>query len=260
MKAERVRADQSQLDVFPTHDALMRAAAELFVAASIDAIGASDRFAVALSGGATPQSLYTLLATDAYASRIDWSRVHIFWGDERSVPPSSPESNYRRARVALLARVPVPAANVHRIRGEDEPAAAAAAYERKLRELFRTPVGAPRSTTGARFDLILLGLGDDGHTASLFPGSATLHETRRWVMAEEFADVSISRVTLTPVVINAASEVLFLVSGREKSATLKRVLEGPRQPDALPAQAIAPSAGRLRWLVDADAAADLAAK
>ena len=259
LKTERVRVGQSEVDVLSTHDALMQTAAELFVSASAHAIETCERFAVALSGGATPQSLFTLLATDAYASRIDWSRVHIFWSDERSVPPSSPESNYRMARVALLARVPVPAAHVHRIRGEDEPAAAAAAYERKLRELFRTPVGAPRTETGTCFDLILLGLGKDGHTASLFPGSAAVHETRRWVTAEEFADVSMSRVTLTPVVINAAAEVLFLVSGREKAATLKRVLEGPSEPDALPAQAIAPSAGRLRWLVDAEAAADLGA-
>ena len=259
MTTERVHVDPWQVDVFPTHDALMRAAAELFVAASIESIGAADRFAVALSGGSTPQSLYALLATDAYATRVDWSRVHIFWGDERSVPPSSPESNYRMTRAALLARVPVPAANVHRIRGEDEPAAAAAAYERKLRELFATPVGEPRTTTGARFDLVLLGLGKDGHTASLFPRSAAVRETRRWAVAEDLADLSMSRVTLTPVVINAAAEIAFLVCGREKSATLKRVLEGPSEPDALPAQAIAPRAGRLRWLVDADAAADLAA-
>jgi len=235
----------------------MQAAAERFVAASVDAIGASDRFTVALSGGSTPQNLYALLATDAYASRIHWPRVHIFWGDERCVPPGSPASNYRMARVALLSRVPLPAANVHRIRGEDEPAAAAAAYERKLRELFGTPAGEPRTTTGARFDFVLLGLGKDGHTASLFPGSATVRETRRWAMAEDIADVSMSRVTVTPAVINAASEIVFLVFGREKAATLRRVLEGPYQPDALPAQAIAPSAGRLRWLADADAAADL---
>ena len=169
-------------------------------------------------------------------------------------------SNYRMARVALLARVPIPPGNVHRIRGEDEPAAAAAAYERKLRELFATPVGEPRTTSGARFDLILLGIGKDGHTASLFPSAATVGETRRWVMADDFADVSVPRVTLTPVVINAASEIVFLVAGHEKAATLKRVLEGPYQPDALPAQAIAPSAGRLQWLVDAEAAADLDAK
>jgi 6-phosphogluconolactonase len=235
----------------------MQAAADLFVAASVAAIGATGRFAVALAGGSTPQRLYALLANDPYASRIDWTNAHVFWGDERSVPPSNPMSNYRMARITLLARVPLPAANVHRIRGEDEPAAAAAAYERKLRERFGTPVGEPRTTAGARFDLVLLGMGKDGHAASLFPGSATISETRRWVMADELTDVSMPRVTLTPVVINAASEVVILVAGREKAATLKRVLDGPYQPDALPAQAIAPRAGRLRWLIDAEAAAEL---
>jgi 6-phosphogluconolactonase len=238
----------------------MQAAAELFVCAAAEAIEASGRFAVALSGGSTPQGLYALLANDLCSTRIDWSFVHVFWGDERCVPPSNPASNYRMARVTLLARVPVPASNVHRIRGEDEPAAAAAAYERKLRELFGTPVGEPRTSAGARFDLIFLGVGADGHTASLFPGSAAVRETRRWVMAEDIADVSMSRVTLTPVVINAAAAIVFLVSGREKSAILHRVLEGPYEPDAMPAQAIAPRAGRLRWLADADAAADLGAK
>lgn len=260
MKTERVRGDEPRVETFSTPDTLTQAAAELFVAASVAAIGASGRFAVALSGGSTPRTLYALLATDPFASRIDWAHVHVFWGDERSVPPSSPMSNYRMARVALLARVPLPAANVHRIRGEDEPAAAAAAYERKLRELFATPVGEPRTTAGTRFDLVLLGIGEDGHTASLFPGSATIGETRRWVMADDFADVSMPRVTLTPLVINAASEIVFLVARHEKAATLKRVLEGPYQPDVLPAQAIAPRAGRLRWLVDAEAAADLGAK
>jgi 6-phosphogluconolactonase len=259
LRTEHEQRDDPRVETFSTHADLMQAAADLFVAASVAAIGASGRFAVALSGGSTPQSLYALLATDLYASRIDWTRVHVFWSDERSVPPSSSLSNYRMARVALLSRVPLQTANVHRIRGEDEPAAAAAAYERKLRELFGTPVGEPRTATGARLDLVLLGMGEDGHTASLFPGAATVGEPRRWVMADDLADVSTPRVTLTPVAINAASEIVFLVSGHKKAAALKRAIEGPYQPDLLPAQAIAPRAGRLRWLVDADAAADLGA-
>jgi len=245
------------MEVLPDPDALMHAAAELWVAAAASAIGASGRFAVALSGGSTPECLYRLLATDPYASGLDWSRVHAFQSDERCVPPDEPASNYRMAREALLARVPLPAENVHRIRGEDEPDAAAAAYERDLREAFATPDGPPRLSPGSRFDLVLLGMGEDGHTASLFPGSAALREPTRWVRAIRRADVSPARVTLTPVVINAAAEVVFLVSGRAKAATLRRVREGPYQPDVLPAQIVAPRAGRLRWLVDADAAAGL---
>jgi 6-phosphogluconolactonase len=245
------------MEVLPTPDALMHAAAELWVAAAASAIGGTGRFAVALSGGSTPERLYRLLATDPYASGVDWSRVHAFQGDERCVPPDDPASNYRMARDALLARVPIPAENVHRIRGEDEPDAAAAACERDLRTAFATPDGPPRLEPGARFDLVLLGMGEDGHTASLFPGSDALRERTRWVRAIRRADGSPARVTLTPLVINAAAEIIFLVSGRAKAATLRRVREGPYQPDVLPAQLVAPGAGRLRWLVDADAAADL---
>jgi 6-phosphogluconolactonase len=243
-------------EVLPTADALMHAAAELWVAAAASAIGASGRFAVALSGGATPQRLYRLLADDPYVSGVDWSQVHVFWGDERCVPPDDPASNYRMAREALLARVPIPAESIHRIRGEDEPAAAAAAYERDLRATFATPDGSPRLSPGSRFDLVMLGLGEDGHTASLFPGTPALHESARWVVPVHPAALPTARVTLTPAVINAASEIVFLVSGRARATTLRRVREEPREPAVLPAQIIAPRAGRLRWLVDADAAAE----
>ncbi len=161
------------------------------------------------------------------------------------------------AHEALLAHVPVSEQNVHRIRGEDDPHRAAAAYERVLREVFATPVGPPRPAPGARFDLVLLGMGDNGHTASLFPGGTAVRESERWVVAERIEEVEMWRVTLTPIVINAAGEVAFLVSGAEKAPMLRRVLEGPHEPDALPAQAVAPDDGRLRWLVDAPAAARL---
>lgn len=255
-----MRSTGAKVAVLPTRDALMQTAAGHLISAAAEAIETCGRFSVALSGGSTPQRLYALLATHPYASRVDWSRVHVLWGDERCVPPGNPVSNYRMACEALLDHVPVPRGNVHRIRGEDEPVAAAAAYERDLRELFRTPVGQPRTTTGARFDLILLGMGENGHTASLFPGLAAVREGCRWVMAEQIVEVPMSRVTLTPVVINAAAEIVFLVSGREKAATLQRVLEGPYAPDTLPAQVIAPHTGRLWWLADADAAANLEAE
>ena len=249
-----MRAD---LEVLPSAGALTEAAAGQFVAAAGDAIRARGEFVVALSGGSTPRRTYERLAMEPLASRVMWSRVQVLWGDERCVPPDQVESNYRMARETLLDHVPVPAANVHRIRGEDDPAAAAASYEATMRALLKTPAGPPRAAPGARIDLVLLGLGDDGHTASLFPGSAAAHEQTRWVMAEYAAAASMWRVTLTPAVINAAADVLFLVSGSAKAGVVRRVLEGPRRPLELPAQAIAPSHGRVRWCLDAAAAAEL---
>jgi len=248
---------QAAIDVLPSSDALMHAAAERFVSCAVTAIGNHGRFVVALAGGSTPKKLYAGLANAAHAQRIDWGHVHVFWGDERCVPADDPQSNYHMTREALLDHVPLPAANIHRIHGEDPPAAAASAYERELRSIFATPAGAPRPVAGGRFDLILLGMGDNGHTASLFPGLTAVHETQRWVAAEYVGEVSMWRVTLTPVVINAAAEVVFLVSGSDKAAMLQRVLEGPYQPGTLPAQVVAPSDGQLRWLVDTAAAARL---
>jgi len=242
-----MRAD---LAVLPSAAALADATAARFVAAAEDAIASRGQFIVALSGGSTPRDTYLRLGTEALVSRVMWSRVQVLWGDERCVPPDHMESNYRMARETLLDRVPVPAGNVHRILGEDAGTSAAEAYEATLRALLRTPAG-------ARIDLVLWGLGEDGHTASLFPGSAAVHEQTRWVLAARASAASMWRITLTPAVINAAAEVLFLVSGGAKAAILRRVLEGPRRPQELPAQAIAPSNGRVRWCVDAAAAADL---
>ena len=236
--------------MLPSAAALADAVAARFVAAAAEAIASRGQFIVALSGGSTPRGTYLRLGTEALVSEVMWSRVHILWGDERCVPPDHVESNYRMARETLLDHVPVPAANVHRIHGEDDPATAAAAYEATLRALLQTP-------TGARIDLVLLGLGEDGHTASLFPGGAAVHEQTRWVMAARASAGSMWRITLTPAVINAAAEVLFLVSGGAKAGILGRVIEGPRRPQELPAQAIAPSNGRVRWCVDAAAAAEL---
>src|SRR5437667_1134788 len=231
----------ADLAVLPSAAALADAAAGRFITAARDAIASHGQFIVALSGGSTPRDTYLLLGTEALLSRVMWSRVQVLWGDERCVPPDHIESNYRMARETLLDRVPIPAANVHRIHGEDDPATAAEVYEAMLRALLRTPAG-------ARIDLVLLGLGEDGHTASLFPGSAAVHEQTRWVMAARAAAASMWRITLTPAVINAAVEVLFLVSGDAKAGILRRVIEGPRHPQELPAQAIAPCDGRVRWL------------
>ena len=237
------------VEVVADRRALMEAGAAAFVAAARAAIAAQGRFVTALSGGSTPRALFELLATERFASSVDWGRIHVCWGDERAVPPDAAASNYRMAREALLDHVPIPASQVYRIRGEDPPPVAADAYERTLRTLFATPVG--------RFDLVLLGMGDNGHTASLFPGLHAVREAERWVVAESVAEVAMWRITLTPVVLNAAAEVIFLVSGAEKAAMLHRVLDGPVDSDALPAQIVAPRLGHLRWLVDTEAAAAL---
>lgn len=249
---------EPELLVHPTPIDLTRAAADRIVAAASTAIGAGGRFVMALSGGSTPHALYTLLAGPTYRPRIDWTHVHLFFGDERCVPPEGAASNYHMARESMLAHVPIPAAQVHRMRGEDDPTAAAVAYEGELRTLFDTPAGPPATRPGARFDLVLLGMGDNGHTASIFPRSTAVREGTRWVVADQVDAVPASRVTLTPPIINAAAEVLFLVAGADKASMLKRVLEGPSEPDLLPAQSIVPRDGRLAWLVDAAAAAALA--
>lgn len=235
---------------FPAPGDIAEAAAERFIAAAAAAIAARGRFTVALAGGSTPKALYARLASPACASRVDWGRVHVFWGDERCVPPEHPSSNYRMAREALLDHVPIPAARIHRLPGEREPHAAAAAYEAELRAVF--PGGA------ARFDLVLLGMGDNGHTASLFPGLRAVRETARWVVAEHVGEVGMWRLTLTPPALNAAAAIVFLVAGRDKAAMLAQVLEGPRDIDRRPAQVIAPADGTLTWLVDAAAASALA--
>jgi 6-phosphogluconolactonase len=240
--------------VFPSADALVAGASDAIVAAAADAVRASGRFTLALAGGSTPRRLYERLAR---VPEIDWGRVELGFGDERCVPPDDSASNYRMAREALLARVPIPPAGVHRMRGEDVPAVAAAAYERELRALFATPTGPPRGAPGATFDLVLLGMGANGHTASLFPGLPAVREAERWAVASYVEEVDAWRLTLTPIVLNAAFEVIFLVDGREKAAMLRRVLREPYAPDVLPAQAIQPTHGRLRWLVDAEAASAL---
>lgn len=237
----------AQVEVSPDRPSLMRAAAEQFAGNAARATAARGRFSVALSGGSTPADLYALLATDAFAGRVDWSRVQVYWGDERCVAPDHPQSNYRMAEQRLLSRVPLPPANVHRIRGEIDPKRAAAEYE----ELLRREIGSHG------FDLVLLGMGDNGHTASLFPGLPGVTEAARWVLAQYVEVVSMWRITLTPVAINAAAQVTFLVAGSEKAERLREVLEGPAQPEVLPSQAIRPAPGQLTWLVDAAAAARL---
>ena len=207
---------------------------------------------IALAGGRTPEAVYRLLAEPPYRERVDWARVEVFWGDERCVPPDHTDSNYRMALEALISRVPVPAAHVHRMRGEVDPTAAAQEYERTLRTVFgETGDGPPR------LDLILLGLGSDGHTASLFPGTPVVREAAQWVAAAWVAKFEVWRLTLTPPSLNAARHVLFLVTGPDKAEAVRAVLEGPLDPDRLPAQIVRPSEGRVEWILDREAASRL---
>jgi 6-phosphogluconolactonase len=235
------RADVSEIKVCADAAELARAAAEHFVAQAAKAVAARSQFLVALAGGSTPRAAYTLLATGQFASRIDWPRVHVFWGDERCVPPDHADSNYRMAHEALLAHVPIPVENVHRIAGKLDPVRAAAAYEAELKSTLGTD---------GRLDLILLGMGRDGHTASLFPGTAALEEQKRWVVENYVEKPKSWRITLTLAAINAARQVTFLVSGSSKAEPLARIRAG----EALPAGLVLPMSGGLTWLVDREAA------
>ena len=203
------------------------------------ALARKDLFTVALSGGSTPKVLYQVLAEE-FREQVPWSNTHFFWSDERHVPPDHPDSNYRMAHEALLSRVPVPASNVHRVRSENPSAQEAAdEYEKVI-----VP----------RLDLILLGLGTDGHTASIFPGSEVLHETKRLVAAPWVEKLNAYRITMTLPLLNKGASVLFLVSGAEKAEIVKEVLEGPQK---YPAQFVQPTNGELIWMLDRDAAAGL---
>jgi 6-phosphogluconolactonase len=236
--------------ILPHADALFRAAAEEFALIATEASRSRGAFAVVLSGGSTPRGLYGLLASDPnLKAAVPWDRTHVFWGDERRVPPDHPDSNYRMANETLLSKVPIPSTNVHRIAGEQPDAAfAAAAYEEEIRRHFRLAPGEL-----PRFDLVLLGLGTEAHTASLFPRTAALEETGRLAVSNWIEKLSKERITLTAPVFNAAANVVFLVAGPDKAEALKAVLEGPYEPRQLPAQLVRPISGRL--LVFADAAA-----
>ena len=244
---------KAEIRVHANLEELSRAAAELFVVTANTCVAATGNFFAAFSGGATPRRLYELLATSDYSDRIAWPRVHLFQVDERSVPPDHPESNFRMIRETLLVPSGMPPANFHRMAGEAADAAEAA---RRYQEEIGRVVPA-REGGFPRFDLILLGMGNDGHTASLFPGSPALDEQRRWVCPSSPGASGLPRLTLTFPLLNAAAQIVFLVSGSEKAATLRRVLEDPPQPRLLPAQGIRPVNGRLVWYVDEAAAAQL---
>jgi 6-phosphogluconolactonase len=241
----------AEIVILPDARALAREAAGRFSSLARNAVAARGRFSAVLSGGSTPRILYRMLAEEPFRSQTPWDHVHLFWGDERCVPPHDAGSNFRMADEALLSRVPIPAENVFRIQGELDADSAAVAYSRTLEEFF--------CGLQSRFDLVLLGLGQDGHTASLFPGSPALDEMERLVVPATayYQDRPAQRVTLTRPAINSARDVLFLVAGESKAEIVKAVLEG--QADHLPARRIEPAAGLLTWLLDSAAASQLAA-
>jgi 6-phosphogluconolactonase len=246
------QVNRREVRVAPDAPALTRLAGEEVAARAAAAVAARGRFAIALSGGSTPRALYALLADPAapFRQRLPWASTHVFFGDERCVPPDHPDSNYGMARAALLAHVPIPPRQVHRMRGElPESETAALEYEAELAEAFSLHEGEL-----PRLDLVLLGLGPDGHTASLFPGTAALEERSRLVVANYVAKLGAYRLTLTYPVLDAARAVLFLVSGAEKAERVADVLE--RGAD-LPAARVRPSDGALLWFLDAPAAAQL---
>ena len=228
-------------------EALSQQAASQMARTIGEAVAARGRCALALAGGNTPRRAYELLAAPPLRDAIAWEALHLFWGDERCVPPDHPDSNYRMAHEALISRVPIPARNVHRVRTEEGSAVAMAAYyERELRGFFRLEV-----EDVPRFDLILLGMGPDGHTASLFPGSPALDETRRLVVPNSIDYMPHERVTFTFPVLDAARQVAFLVAGRDKAEKLAAALSAD---PSVPAWRVHPSDGEVRWYVDRAAA------
>ena len=246
------RTTQVQYRVYDGADALSTAAAEHFLEASKAAIAERGKARIAVSGGNTPKRTFELLANPSqpFLKAMPWEQIELYFVDERCVPPDDKDSNYRMTREALLEKVPLKAEQVFRIEGELEPVAAAARYETVLRSQFRL-----EGAEVPRFDVLALGMGDDGHTASIFPHTAAIHELGRVVVANHVPQKNTWRVTLTWPVIIEARDVFFLIGGKDKADPLHRVLQGPYDPETLPSQLIQPKSGKLLMLLDRDAAA-----
>lgn len=235
-----------QIIIAENHQEFIRQGAEVILEIGQNALAKRGRFLMVLSGGSTPKPIYQKLASPEYASALDWSKGHIFWSDERAVPPDHPDSNYRMAKETLLDALNIPIANIHRVEAESDPDQAVAAYENELQAFF------PDQTNS--FDLVLLGVGDDGHTASLFPGTTALEETEKWVAANFVEKLDSWRITLTYPAINSAANVLFLVSGESKAAALNSVLQLDDPGKQFPARLVRPAGGNLIWMLDPAAA------
>jgi len=244
--------NRPQIQIYPDSAALCRAAAEAFVRLAKEAVRAKGDFTVLLSGGSTPKGMFALLAGDpALRDMVKWEKIKFFWGDERHVPPEHADSNYRMTQESLLSKVPLPKENVHRIKSEGEDVALVAEqYTDELKQYIKSLDGG-----FPRFDLAFLGMGPDGHCASLFPGTKALSEQKQWAVANWVGKFNTWRITLTAPVFNHAARVIFLVGGEDKAQPLKAVLEGPYEPEQLPSQLIRPVNGELIWMVDKKAAA-----
>jgi 6-phosphogluconolactonase len=239
-----------EIHIFKDLEELSRGAADLFIEQAEQSIVERNRFLVALNGGSTPIHLFELLATD-FREKVDWSKVHVFWGDERCVPPGDAGSSYGQARDILLSHVLIPDSNIHRIKGELGPAEASKDYSLTLRGFASPPLEWPR------FDVVYLGMGEDGHTASLFPGSPGDVSEPTLPVTAHYQDRPANRVTLTPIVFNNARMVVFMATGDKKATPLAEVLSDRYNPAKYPAQRIDPKDGRLIWLVDKAAASRL---
>lgn len=238
-----------EIKIFPDNELFNQAVVDRFIEQAALCIQARNVFTVALSGGSTPAQIYAALAEEPNRDRITWEKVHLFWGDERHVPPEDADSNYRMVREVLLEKVAIPPENVHRVLAELDVHQAADFYEAELRGFFEGKQ--------PRFDLALLGMGEDGHTASLFPHSTGLNEERRWFIANQIPESGVWRLTLTYPAINAARLILVLVKGVGKADRLKDVLTGAYDPVAQPIQAIEPKKGQIVWMLDQAAAEGL---
>jgi len=239
-----------RLEVYDTSHTLVEAVAVQVQQLLSRAVTGRGAASLAFSGGSTPRHVYGLLATDRFRNKIDWNRIHCFLGDERCVPPFHPESNFRMISDALLNRITIPEKNVHRVKTELPPEEASDAYADEIRKLFQLKPG-----EFPEFDVLLLGIGEDGHTASLFPGTPAVNETEKITTAVLGPNVKIPRVSLTFPAINHAAEIIFIVSGKGKAAILQQILKGTDQ--KYPAQMVNPLKGRLTWMADRDATMQL---
>lgn len=246
MEAPLIEKSNLKIEVLPNLEAISHCAASFFVSASKNSIATKKRFAVTISGGLTPRRLYMLLGSENYRDQVDWRHVHFFWAGERCVPKDHEESNFKITLDTLLSRVSIPDGNIHRIRGEEDPEKAASDYEEDIRKFFGMS-GIPM------FDLVILGMGEDGHTASLFPGSKLLKETIRLAVPVYLPKPTWNRITLTFPILNNATQILFLVAGRSKASILSEIL-GDREKKRFPVGLINPVHGYMTWLIDQEAA------
>jgi len=246
-----------QLHIFKDSEALSEAAAKWIAETIAETLNTQDRYTIALSGGSTPQRLHKILAGPPYKEQIDWSKLHIFWGDERAVPFEDDRNNAKMAYDTLLNSVPVPASQIHVMRTDIGAKESALEYEKILHQYFDPAPGISSPLSSTSFDLVLLGMGDDGHTLSLFPGMEIVHEEKAWASAFFLTAQDMYRITLTKTIVNRSAKIAFLTTGPGKAHALREVLKGAYNPDLYPSQEIKPLKGELHWFVDEAAAAEL---